>query len=159
MISCCNVCFNQTLSKLNHSIDITRYRNHSRFHVIQRKMVSFLYVSKFIFVVAVKWKCTLGSLFSIKCNSFEKIVLVFCMEAGPDWGGTVEIAPGPPLQGGPSDAICMFWRKNSFEKLSWLKRDTRMQTLCSDVSWVSLMLSKISLQVWLSSSFSHHYWM
>jgi len=54
---------NQTDSKLNHSIDITRYQIHSHFYVIQRKMVSFLYVSKLPFVVVVKWRCAFGLCF------------------------------------------------------------------------------------------------
>ena len=70
-------------------------------------------------------------------------------------GATGAIALGPPLQGGPRDDIYLFWIKYSFEKWSWFKRGTRIQTLNSDVTWVSLM---ISLQVWLSASFSNHYW-
>jgi len=58
-------------------------------------------------------------------------------------------------KGAPRDDIYLFQIKYSFAKLSWFKRDTRIQTLYSDVAWVSLI---ISLQVWLSASFSNHYW-
>ena len=49
--------------------------------------------------------------------------------------------------------ICFKW--NIRLKKLWFKRDTRIQLYIPMLRWVSLM---IYLQVWLSASFSNHYW-
>jgi len=71
------------------------------------------------------------------------------------------IAPGPPLQGAPSDEIYLFQIKYSFEKISWFRSDTRIKLyiifLCC-VKYQGPQQQLISLQVWLFASFSNRYW-
>jgi len=79
------------------------------------------------------------------------------IRAGLRGGGA--IAPGPPLQGSPRDEICLFEIKYSFQKFLWLRS-------CSIQEYNSLIFlccvkyqgPLISLQVWLSASFSNCYW-
>ena len=63
-------------------------------------------------------------------------------------GGLRGNCPGPPV-------MIIIWIKYSFEKLSF-RSDTRLQICIPMLHWVYLL---ISLQVWLSTSFSNDYWM
>jgi len=62
---------------------------------------------------------------------------------------------GPSAPTSPPWWHFLFQIQYSFEKLSWFKRDTRIQLYIPMLRWVSLM---IYLQIWLSASFSNHYW-
>jgi len=63
-----------------------------------------------------------------------------CIQGRIKGGATGAIAPGPLLQGAPRDDIYLFWIKNSFEKLSWFKRDTKIQLYIPMLPWVSSMI-------------------
>ena len=63
--------------------------------------------------------------------------------------------PGPSIPRGHPWWHLLFQIKYAFEKLSWFKRDIRIQLYIPMLRWVSVMVFP---QVWLSANFSNHYW-
>ena len=76
-------------------------------------------------------------------------------------GGNGSNCPGPQLEGGPRDEICLFQTKYSFQKF----RDSEAIQEYNSIfySYVALSIKGpwqqlISPQVWLSARFSNRYW-